>query len=556
MLADDFADYFSDKISNIRASFPEINLQPHSEDKLDAPQFDTLLPTSEDELRKLIMSCKTKSCSFKDCLDCLLPVIVRIVNLSFSSSTFPDSLKLALVIPLLKKILLDIENKKNYRPVSNLPFLGKVIEKTAINRFSGHVKHHNLDEIRQSAYKEYHSVETALLVVFDDLLSAIDNRKHVLVCLLDYSAAFDTIDHSILFRRLLNSYGFSGDALEWVKSYFTDRHQAVTINGVLSKEQQLPYGMPQGSLMGPFKYPKYSGPIASIAQKHQVKYHQYADDTQLYVICDVDNAATCKTQLEQCIEEIRTWSTSNKLKLNDSKTEFLVVGSKFARKSPDITSVNIGNTTVNAVESARNIGVIMDSTLSMVLHVSAVCKSAYSQLRNIAQIRRHLTQDATATLIHSLVTSRLDNMNSLLHGLPNTQLHKLQRIQNHAAKVVVRKKKCDHATPILKSLHWLKIPYRIEYKLLLIVFKCLHGQAPKYLSERLEKYVPGRVLCSGDSDKLVERKANLKTYGDRCFSVAVPKLWNALPKDLRALDNINEFKSSLKTHLFKQCFRE
>ena len=183
-----------------------------------------------------------------------------------------------------------------------------------------------------------------------------------------------------------------------------------------------------------------------------------------------------------------------------AKLSVLVIGSKFAHTSPDVSSITIGDVIVDAIESARNIGMVMDNTLSMVMQVSSVCKSAYAHLCNIAQIRRYPTQDATAPLVHSLVTSRLDNMNSLLHGLPDYQLNKLQHIQNHATKVVVRKKKCDHVTPILKSLHWLWIPYRIEYKLLLITYKCLHGLASKYLSEWLEKYVPGRLLHSGDLD--------------------------------------------------------
>ena len=391
-------------------------------------------------------------------------------------------------------------------------------------------------------------------MVFDDLLCAIDDRKHILVTLLDYSAAFDTIDHSILFTRLCSSYGLSGNALEWVTSYFSNRHQAVSIEGISSEQQDLPYGMPQGSIFGPFSYPKYSAPIARIARKHKVSYHQYADDTQLYVACDSGNVQAQKEVLQNCIEEVRSWSTSNMLKLNDSKTEFLIIGSKFARNKPDVESIVIGEETVPAAASARNIGVIMDSNLTMADHVSSVCKSSYAHLRNISQIRKYLTQDATATLIHSLVVSRLDSMNSLLFGLPDSTISKLQKIQNHAAKVVVKKRKHDHVTPILQSLHWLPIHYRIHYKVLLTTHKCLNQKAPEYLSSRLQKYVPGRALRSADQYLLVERKANLKSYGERAFSVAAPKLWNQLPLDLRRCESLHSFKSQLKTFLFKEAF--
>jgi len=438
--------------------------------------------------------------------------------------------------------------------VSNLAFIGKIIEKTSVNRFSGHICDNNLDELLQSAYKEKHSVETALLVVFDDLLRAIDDNKHILITLLDYSAAFDTIDHGILFTRLCSSYGLSGDALEWVKSYFSNRHQTVTIKGITSEQQDLTYGMPQGSVVGPFGYPKYSAPIARIAEKHHVKYHQYADDTQLYMICNKDDVNVKKEILEECIEEVRSWSTNNMLKLNDSKTEFLVVGSKFARNKPDVQSIVIGDQSVEVTSSARNIGVIMDSNLTMADHVSNICKSSYSHLRNISQIRKYLTQDATKTLIHSLVTSRLDNMNSLLFGLPDNIISRLQKIQNHAAKLVMKKKKYDHVTPILQSLHWLPIHYRIHYKLLLTTHKCLNGLAPEYLSSRLQKYIPGRSLRSADQHLLVEQKVKLKSYGERAFSIAAPKLWNELPLDLRKCENLHSFKSKIKTLLFKRAY--
>mgnify|MGYP001545720609 CR=1 FL=1 len=397
-------------------------------------------------------------------------------------------------------------------------------------------------------------METALLHVYDDLLTAMDNRKHILVTLLDYSAAFDTIDHSILFKRLQNSYGLTGPALKWVESYFTNRHQAVCIKGISSEQMELPYGMPQGSIFGPFSYPKYSHPMAHIGKKHNIECHQYADDTQLYVVCDVEDANECRKRLEECIEEIRSWSTNNKLKLNDSKTEFLVVSSKHARSLPEVTEISVGEDTVSAVTSARNIGAQMDNKLTMEDHVNGVCRSAYVHLRNIAHIRRYLTQDVTATLIHSLVTSRLDNLNSLLHGLPDTLINKLQRIQNHAAKVVVRKKKSDHVTPILQSLHWLPVPFRIEYKLLLIAFKCLHDQAPPYLVSRIQRYTPGRALRSSDQFLLCEPRAKLRTYGDCAFSVVAPRLWNCLPLDMRKCDCLDSFKSQLKTYMCRKAF--
>ena len=165
-----------------------------------------------------------------------------------------------------------------------------------------------------------------------------------------------------------------------------------------------------------------------------------------------------------------------------------------------------------------------------------------------------MTKDATATLINSLVTSRLDNLNSLLIGLPDNLLSKLQRIQYHAAKIVTKKNKSDHVTPLLFSLHWIPISFRIKYKIILITYKCLNGLAPEYQSCKLLPYKPTRTLRSQDNMLLVEKAANLSNYGDRSFSVVAPKLWNSLPLELRKSETIPSFKSNLKTYLFKQAF--
>ena len=560
-LADEFAEYFVGKIKKIHEAFPDREQHIHCETKV--PTLGSLDPTTEEELRKVIMQCKPKSCPLdplptsliKKCIDCMLPILVRLVNLSFASSSFPDAFKIAMVIPLLKKLILDEEDKTNYRPVSNLAFAGKVVEKVAVKRFSSHVNTNNLDVLLQSAYKGGHSVETALVKVYDDLLCAIDSKKYVLLTLLDLSAAFDTVDHSVMLSRLETCFGITGSALDWMKSYFKDRYQFVSINGSKSQKHLLEYGVPQGSVIGPFCFPKYSSPLAKIAEKHTVYYHLYADDTQLYIMFNAGDGANAVTRLEACISEIRQWMMNNMLKLNDKKTEFMVLGSRRTIQNVcDITSLQVGDSSIESTSVARNIGAVMDRTLDMHDHVKSICKSSYINLRNISRIRKYLTEDAAAILVHSLVISKLDNLNALLYGLPDTTLHKLQLIQNHAAKIVVRKKKLDHVTPIMISLHWLPIAYRIKYKVLLLTHKCIFGKAPGYLSSLLSLYEPGRALRSADHKLLKEKQMRLKTYGDRAFSAAAPQLWNSLPGALRKCDCEDRFKKALKTFLFKKAF--
>ena len=203
---------------------------------INAPLYFTLLfiPTTETELRGLILKSAKKSCCLDPipasllirCFDDLLPVITRIINLSFSSSTVPTSLKQAVLSPLRKKPLLDHELYPNFRPVSNLEFISKAIEIASL------IIHENgLQECLQSAFKEHHSCETALVRVQNDILRSVDDNHCVILLLLDMSAAFDTVDHSILLKRLQSRYGISGSALAWFYSYLKDRTQFVRIRG-------------------------------------------------------------------------------------------------------------------------------------------------------------------------------------------------------------------------------------------------------------------------------------------------------------------------------------
>lgn len=177
-----------------------------------------------------------------------------------------------------------------------------------------------------------------------------------------------------------------------------------------------------------------------------------------------------------------------------------------------------------------------------------------AHLRNIIDIRASLTQDAAEKLVHALVTSRIDCGNALLAGLPAVQLEKIQRVQNTAARVICGARKHEPITPVLKRLHWLPIKFRIQYKILLLTFKALHGLAPDYIIELLTVYQPQRTLRSNRNRTLVVPRTKQRSYGDRAFSAVAPKLWNALPVDLSAIDTLDSFKSSLKTFLFRQAF--
>ena len=472
------------------------------------------------------------------------------------SGVFPNELKMAYIRPLIKKSGLDKEELKNFRPIANLKFIGKMIERVVSDRLMSIITEHSLHDPFQSAYRTNHSIETALLRVNNDILSAMDRGKITALILLDLSAAFDTVDHGILLHRLENNIGVSGTALRWCKSYLDGRLQCVRVGDSSSDPVALNYSVPQGSVLGPQWFVVYTAPVRHIIQKYDLNYQVYADDTQIYVSFDASQTAAIDSihVLEACIGEIRQWMKSNYLKLNDDKTEFILLGSLQQLQKITDVKIRIGDSVVTPVKQVRNLGTVMDSPLTLSPHVSSVVRSSSFQIRNLGRIRKYLTPETTEQLVHSFITSRLDIGNSILFGLTKDQIQRLQLIQNTAARLVTRTKLSAHITPVLSDLHWLPVHFRLQYKLLLLTYRAINGQSPSYISELLHPYNPSRSgLRSANKHLLVEQKS-FRSWGDRSFAVAAPRLWNSLPDRIRVCPTLQSFKTALKTHLMITAF--
>jgi len=306
--------------------------------------------------------------------------------------------------------------------VSDLTFISKLIEEAVAKRI---IQHINSSRLLQSAYKEQHSVETALIKVHNDILCALDGNNAVALILLDLSAAFDTVDHGILIARLSNRFGFRGKVLDWFKSYLTDRKEQVCIQGVLSKGKMLKCGVPQGSVLGPLLFTAYTSPIGDIIRTHGLSYHLFADDSQLYVVFK-KSAVECKKtkeKIESCVKEIRLWMAENYLKLNDEKTEFLLINSEF-QQPVDLDNITIGNDIITKSKAARNIGVIFDSGMTFEQHVNFNTSQIFYQIRNLRMIRKYLTDSLTEIFVHGFITPKLDFCNALLSGVKKKLIRK------------------------------------------------------------------------------------------------------------------------------------
>jgi len=462
----------------------------------------------------------------------------------------PCALKQAIIRPLLKKLGLELI-EKNYIPVSNLTFLSKLIERVVAIQLVDHLTDNELMDPFQSAYRKGHSTETALLRVQNDILMEVDKGNVVLLVLLDLSAAFDTIDHELLLKRLSVRCGIKGTVLKWFRSYLKDRTQSVVINNTKSTAEPLKYGVPQGSVLGPILFSIYNSPLGEIIKKHNISYHIYADDSQLYLAFKPKEPLSqeqARNKLMNCARDVKSFLTFNKMKQNDDKTEFLIIGTPKQLKKALYQDINICQSQILSTDKARNLGVIFDSEMNFSAHVNNICKNGFYHLRNLAAIRNTLDQETAKTAAHAFVSSTLDYGNSLLFGLPKTKLNKLQLVQNAAARVVVQARKSDRLsmTTLRKSLHWLPIKARIEFKISDLAWKAYNAIGPKYLIDLLHKRKIGHNTRLAENCLLEIPSTKLTTYGDRSFEKAAPLLWNDLPTQIRTIE--------LKTHLFTKYY--
>jgi hypothetical protein len=305
-------------------------------------------------------------------------------------------------------------------------------------------------------------------------------------------------------------------------------------------------------VLGPAFFTDYSSPVAALIRAHDISVQCYADDTQLYVSFRSDEEAIALEKLERCIADLRVWMNKNRLKLNDSKTEFMIFGTKSKLSKINTKSVRVGDDDIAAVQHVRNIGAYFDSEMKMDKQVKNTCQSAWMNLYNISKIRRYLTTDQCKSVVHAYVTSKLDANNALLAGTTVELKSKLQRVQNAAAKLITQNKKHDHVTPLLYNLHWLPVEDRIIFKILLLAYKSLNNEGPVYLKDLLSFYKPPLNLRSSDNSFTLNiPRTNLVTYGDRAFSVIAAVEWNKLPLHITSSGSVKLFKSQLKTHMFK-----
>ena len=559
-LSTQFNEFFNQKILKIRANLPQDDC-PCIEDS-ETPNLNSqsylnkFEPCTEHELSEIIKEHGIKCAPtdflptsiLNDNIESLIPLLCKLVNQSLSEGSI-DGLKIADIIPTLKDHKLDPNDFKNYRPISNLSFLGKLIERVVLSRLNEHLNRNNLNIPQESAYKKHHSTETILLKVTNDLLMACDSKSATVLMLLDLSAAFDTVDHQKLLKILYEEIKIRGVALKWFRSFLIGRSQRTRLGNVVSDSIILQFGVPQGSVLGPILFNIYIRSLYSTIEKCGFTVQGYADDHQVYKSfkpCDQVDILTI--HIVNCFKTIEQWMLDYGLQLNTGKTQIVVVAPPSVLKLLDIGGVILsGNVCIRFLSSVKNLGVTLDGFLTFDTHISLLKRNCFYLIRNVVKKRFLFSTDQMKLIVNSIIACKLDYCNALYSGINENLIDQLQMIQNAAAKAIVGLYKHDHLGNTLKDLHWLPVHYRIHFKLLLLVFKCLNGMGPEYLTSMF------KFADFNHSIYLVEPRV-LSNYGERSFQKVGPKIWNNLPLEIKSCASVESFKSALKTYLFKLAF--
>jgi ribonuclease P/MRP protein subunit RPP40 len=402
----------------------------------------------------------------------------------------------------------------------------------------------------QSGFRGKHSTATALLKITDDIFSGIDASECILMVLLDFSKAFDTVNHKLLLTKLM-AMGFNDSALNWFGSYLSGRHQKVKSAGTTSEWCSIDNGVPQGSILGPLLFTILAADFRNCLKN--MKFHQYADDLQTYLSSKLDNMPNTVKCINEDMQNISQYSANNGLKLNYDKCKFMVIGSsrniaKF--NNLDLPPITLDNHILDREKSLKNLGVIFDEQMSWVKHINKVVCKAYGSLRSLYRFKRFLSVTAKKSLCESLVLSHFNYCDTLFPFVSRALEEKIQKVQNSCVRFIynLRKYDRDHISPLLIELDWLNMKSRRIHHSLTMLYKIDNNLAPAYLRNLIVRNNNVHNYNTRASGNFRSTRCRLTTR-QNSFFVKIPILYNELPLTIKSSKTLAVFKKSCKARL-------
>nr|CAH7741509.1 unnamed protein product [Callosobruchus chinensis] len=481
----------------------------------------------------------------KLCVPFIVPFLVHITNTILLEGKFPACWKTAYICPVPK--LKDIRQLSDLRPISILPGLSKVVEKIIENQLRQHFNDYNILPDTQSGFRPYHSCTTALLNVTDDIIQAHDENKCTALVTLDFSKAFDTINHQVLLA-ILKSCGILYESLELLRSYLSNRSQIVRLKGKLSHARSVINGVPQGSILGPLLFIVYTSQF--IKSLESCESHIYADDTQIYHSFYISDWPNAEMKINSDLAKISDIAKNHSLQLNPKKSKVILFGKAGERAAlQQNMSIRLNNIKLNTVNSMNNLGLVIDNDLRFREHITATIKKAYGALRLLYPHKNALDVHTKRMLSDSLVLSQFSYC-APVYGpcIDNATSARIQRVQNSCIRFIYGIRRYDRVSYKLKELDWLNMAGRRKALSLCLYHKLIYTKKPTYLYNKI-RFRTDVHNVNVRSKGLISAPHHRTTFCKRGFKYNLYKEYNDIPLYLKEKFNVKQFKFALKEYL-------
>ena len=520
-------------------------------------------PITELEVKKIVRGLKSNSCGvdninsfiLKLLINRISPIITDIINTSFEHNTFPLKWKMALIKPI-PKIPFPIK-ESDFRPISLLCTMSKIIEKAANKQICEYLVKHSLLDPYQSAYKPGHSCTTAHLKIIEDILEAMDDSEVALMVLLDFSKAFDTVNHRLLLEKL-SILGFQKNSLDWISSYLSNRQQKVLTDNDQSDWFNIVNGVPQGSILGPLLFTIL---VSDIRQyMHFGAYHSYADDLQYYITMKPEEANDKIELVNADLERISLYCKRSALRINEGKCYHMFLGSrqginKINNINRDVISIN--KIPIKRVDFVRNLGLTYDEILSWRKHINLCISRAMGNYVCIARFRKFLSMEAKKILCESMVLSQFNFCDIAYLNIDIYLQKKIQKIQNICLRFIFDiKKRGEHNYDDLRAnIKWLTMTQRRISHGLVMLHKILNNKGPVYLRDSftLISEITLRNTRASDLNIWIPNNQS-KAIHKKAFNFYISKVWNLLPKDVKSSNSTKTFKQKIQSLFLSNSF--
>ncbi len=475
--------------------------------------------------------------------------ITHICNLSIKTNTFPDVWKEAKIIPLFKKN--STQDLNNYRPISILPILSKILEKHVALYLYQFLHSHELLTSRQSGFRAKHSCETALHQMLDEWLTDINKQESVGILFVDFSKAFDLVDVKILLKKL-KAYKLGESALQWFASYMGERKQRVKINATYSQNLLVKSGVPQGSILGPLLFLIYINDLPLQPTLNTTS--MFADDATSSASGKTPSDVEQKLQLKAL--NMENWCTSNKMVLNVGKTKVMLLTSKQKLNRQETTpslNVMIQGKSLIQVKCEKLLGVQIDQSLSWDEQIKKQKQTILFKITLLKKIKTYLPLSTRKIFYNFYIKPHFEYCNTIWINSTETNLNKISKLQKYAARVILDEKlQRENTTPsnvLFQRLDWINFKQNARFRQALLVFKSLNNLTPQYMRDMF-KYVHEiipRTLRSSAQNKLHQPAAHPKS-----IRFNGPKIWNSLNYQVRNAKSVEQFKKLYKIHCLEQ----